>query len=171
MIGVFFSPLFQLYKLTSFNWNKPIPAQTAHLLWVSIVQTYILQLKLRQRLEHCTFIRRFNCTNLHPSTETNEQETANKNRICFNCTNLHPSTETSPSRPRQRTSCGFQLYKLTSFNWNWGNVLNIALSLGVSIVQTYILQLKQMSKRRPIKIESVSIVQTYILQLKRKNRI
>ena len=65
----------------------------------------------------------------------------------------------------------FQLYKLTSFNWNWGNVLNIALSLGVSIVQTYILQLKQMSKRRPIKIESVSIVQTYILQLKRKNRI
>ena len=56
-----------------------------------LYKLYILQLKLRQRLEHCTFIRRFNCTNLHPSTETNEQETANKNRICFNCTNLHPS--------------------------------------------------------------------------------
>ena len=83
---------FQLYKLTSFNWN-------------------------RNRLNNSGKLCGFNCTNLHPSTETQQI----RKRIAFfsfNCTNLHPSTETSPSRPRQRTSCGFQLYKLTSFNWN-----------------------------------------------------
>ena len=97
---------FQLYKLTSFNWN-------------------------RNRLNNSGKLCGFNCTNLHPSTETQQI----RKRIAFfsfNCTNLHPSTETSPSRPRQRTSCGFQLYKLTSFNWNLDslNAQTCRLSIG-----------------------------------------
>lgn len=57
---------FQLYKLTSFNWNWTYRYVQPRV--VSIVQTYILQLKLFT----CWLLekKRFNCANLHPWTET-----------------------------------------------------------------------------------------------------
>ena len=138
---------------------------------VSIVQTYILQLKPQVLRPLQTSVRRFNCTNLHPSTETNETGEflcseylvsivqtyilqlklyafSNSVRsVRFNCTNLHPSTETYTVN-RHRTS-----------------------TLAVSIVQTYILQLKHNITMFHKGLVKVSIVQTYILQLKPLQKI
>ena len=68
-------------------------------------------------------------------------------------------------------SWGFQLYKLTSFNWNIDSRFGKSLFLKVSIVQTYILQLKRTPFSAAQSRNVVSIVQTYILQLKLKERI
>ena len=155
---------FQLYKLTSFNWN----------LWLSFISAIDTS---------------FNCTNLHPSTETSTSQQEPPKSCRFNCTNLHPSTETVieffsgriycvsivqtyilqlklSCRLSETSRLKFQLYKLTSFNWN--NNLRPAwfVPQEVSIVQTYILQLKLNREAVRCKSNSVSIVQTYIFQLK-----
>ena len=109
---------FQLYKLTSFNWNSGAITYRSDLLSVSIVQTYILQLKREEKVIARLPLLGFNCTNLHPSTETYGKLCGNVYGLSFNCTNLHPSTETNWRRISEGKDSKFQLYKLTSFNWN-----------------------------------------------------
>ena len=61
----------------------------------------------------------------------------------------------------------FQFYKLTSFNWNLATLPILPTIVRVSILQTYILQLKPQYYPAQELGNSVSILQTYILQLKR----
>ena len=69
--------VFQLYKLTSFNWNRKDRDPGKKDSKVSIVQTYILQLKRGFRRVGFVADSCFNCTNLHPSTETIERHPVN----------------------------------------------------------------------------------------------
>ena len=178
-----------MYKLTSFNWNVLDLLCLISLVWVSIVQTYILQLKPILCTRNPTNVISFNCTNLHPSTETIfdswiqriiavsivqtyilQLKLTSLLRVGiprgFNCTNLHPSTETftlTKSFPVIHSVSIVQTYILQLKLLTASKVTNFT----VSIVQTYILQLKRRNIYRILKILIVSIVQTYILQLKR----
>ena len=157
---------FQLYKLTSFNWNSGAITYRSDLLSVSIVQTYILQLKREEKVIARLPLLGFNCTNLHPSTETNwrrisegkdskfqlykltsfnwnnRRSLLTKSDLSFNCTNLHPSTETNHSfqiRLYARSFNCTNLHPSTETHYH-AIIFNCDF---VSIVQTYILQLKR----------------------------
>ena len=110
--------MFQLYKLTSFNWNKRSVSENTTNLW------------------------RFNCTNLHPSTETTSRDCGSVERSLVSIVQTY-ILQLKRALPDKPTS-----------------------TAGVSIVQTYILQLKRKKRTAQISNTRVSIVQTYILQLK-----
>ena len=163
--------MFQLYKLTSFNWNLVVFYPAVLVAPFQLYKLTSFNWNVASDRSEEPKLASFNCTNLHPSTETNETGEflcseylvsivqtyilqlklyafSNSVRsVRFNCTNLHPSTETYTVN-RHRTS-----------------------TLAVSIVQTYILQLKHNITMFHKGLVKVSIVQTYILQLKPLQKI
>ena len=143
------------------------------LMSVSIVQTYILQLKRSSRDIFTETIFRFNCTNLHPSTETRWSSSGGSRKHGFNCTNLHPLTETRELPPKSsETSCFncTNLHPLTetrelppkSSETSCFNCTNLHPSTETEVSHSKALS-EALSSRGVV---FVSTVKNYILQLK-----
>ena len=135
---------FQFYKLTSFNWNMTsYQALIGDSIDVSILQTYILQLKLQEWTHFLWRTTCFNSTNLHPSTETGLNNAVavvissvsilqtyilqlkHKAGLLNSLGNKVSILQTyilqlkhKPSTQSLDWLVQFQFYKLTSFNWN-----------------------------------------------------
>ena len=107
-----------------FNCTNLHPSTETVLVWrvaacddVSIVQTYILQLKQSTVAEkwRSSVFQLYKLTSFNWNMHSSFRACGGKS---FNCTNLHPSTETAVLLLIVLIFLAFQLYKLTSFNWN-----------------------------------------------------
>ena len=159
------SSKFQLYKLTSFNWNR---ASRSSNFWIWKFQLYKLTSFNWNLITDISRLggRGFNCTNLHPSTETTRHKRNNEFYV-VSIVQTYILQLKHPDKTKIGRMIGkFQLYKLTSFNWNFMDNVYLETFFFVSIVQTYILQLKLLALSNSLRSVYVSIVQTYILQLK-----